>query len=109
MSVASVKHLWENEEVVAVGTPRSFGDYVMREREQQGHSARELAKRVGVRPATITRVESGFIATPSPELVLALIDALGLDVITAVRLIKRYRTLCDRILAAGEEDRGSGE
>lgn len=90
-------------------TPRSFGEYVMHKREEQGYSARELAKRIGVKPATVTRIESGFITTPAPELVLALIDALELDVLTAVRLIKRYRELCDRILTAAEGDRGSSK
>jgi transcriptional regulator with XRE-family HTH domain len=86
---------------------KTFGEYVMREREQRGYSAGQLGKRVGVATATITRIESGFIAVPTPEVLIALVDALELDMITAVMLVEPYRRLYERILTAVEADRGS--
>lgn len=80
--------------------PESFGQYVTMKRQQHGWSARQLAKRLGVAPTTITRLENGSV--PHPEHFIALIDALHLDLITAVHLIAPYKRLYDRIVAAQE-------
>lgn len=51
-----------------------------RERTIGGYSARALARRAQVTPATITRAEAGE-THPSPATVKALADALGIDVV----------------------------
>jgi hypothetical protein len=47
--------------------------------------------------STIKRLEEGFIAVPTPDVLLALVDALELDLITAMRLVGPYRRLYERI------------
>jgi transcriptional regulator with XRE-family HTH domain len=84
-------------------TPKTFGEYVMMAREQQGISAKKLAKRLGKHPTTLGRVESGFIAVPTPDYFMDLVDALNLDIITAVNLLKPYRRIYDSILNATQK------
>ncbi len=84
-----------------MGTPRSFGAYVAMKRQQRGYSMRELAKQVDVAPTTITRIENGSV--PHPDLFLALVDVLDLDVITAVGLVEPYQRLYQRITTAQGE------
>ncbi len=73
-------------------------------REQRGISAKKLAKRLGKHPTTLGRVESGFIAVPTPDYFMDLVDALNLDIITAVNLLKPYRRIYDSILNATQKD-----
>jgi len=80
--------------------PKAFGQYITMAREVKGYSDRELGKRVGAAHTTIGRIENGGI--PKPGLFLSLIDALDLDVITAVTLIEPYRRIYQRIMAALE-------
>ena len=78
--------------------PTSFSQYITTTRERKGYSERHLARLVGVANTTIIRIEQGSI--PQPELLIGLIDALDLDVITAVRLIEPYKRLYERIITA---------
>ncbi|MGW4830490.1 helix-turn-helix domain-containing protein [Amycolatopsis japonica] len=82
--------------------PASFGAYVAQARTERSLSARQLAARMGIATTTVTRVESGEYAVPNPDLFLALVDALGLDLRAAVDLIEPYRNLCTRF--ANEKD-----
>jgi transcriptional regulator with XRE-family HTH domain len=75
----------------------------MMAREEQGISAKKLAKRLGKHPTTLGRVESGFIAVPTPDYFMDLVDALSLDIITAVNLLKPYRRIYDSILNATQK------
>jgi transcriptional regulator with XRE-family HTH domain len=88
-----------------MGTPKTFGEYVMMAREEQGISAKKLAKRLGRHPTTLGRVESGFIAVPTPDYFMDLVDTLNLDIITAVSLLKPYRRIYDSILNATQKGR----
>lgn len=88
-------------------TPKTFGEYVTMAREEQGISAKKLAKRLGRHPTTLGRVESGFIAVPTPDYFMDLVDDLNLDIITAVNLLKPYRRIYDSILNATRKGRSN--
>lgn len=80
--------------------PETFGQYLTQARQQKGYSERGLAKLVGVANSTIVRTKNGSI--PEPDLFLSLIDALDLDVITAVQLVEPYRRIYQRIMTTLE-------
>lgn len=80
--------------------PKSFGAYVKSARQNRGESLRQLETRCGVPNSTISRVEDGIFAVPSADVLIALVDALDLDVITAVKLVPAYRNLYERIVTA---------
>jgi transcriptional regulator with XRE-family HTH domain len=82
--------------------PETFGQYLTAALQQKGYSERHLATLVGVANSTIVRIKKGSI--PEPDLFISIIDALDLDVITAVKLVEPYRRLHDRIIAAAEEE-----
>jgi transcriptional regulator with XRE-family HTH domain len=86
-----------------MGAPRTFGEYVMMEQERQGVSLRQLAKQLGKHAATISRVEDGRIAIPTPDYFMDLVEALNLDIVTAVNLLKPYRRIYDSILNATQK------
>lgn len=73
---------------------RSFGQYVTIAREQRGYSMRQLAARLAVAPSTISRLEDGSRSLPHPDLFLALVNELGLDITVALALIPPYERLC---------------
>lgn len=73
--------------------PLTFGDYIREARVQHDYSAHDLAALTGVSPSTIARIEYNTIATPGPDLVLALIKNLDLDPVAAVGLLEPYRRL----------------
>ena len=78
--------------------PASFGDYLKAARTERGYSARQLAQQIGVNVTQITRYEDGTYLLPPPDLLLTLIDALDLDIHTAVDLLEPYRRLFDRLI-----------
>jgi len=80
--------------------PESFAHYVSTARQTKGYSDRQLGKLIGVAHTTIGRIENG--STPEPALFISLIDALDLDVITAVTLVEPYRRIYQRIMTALE-------
>lgn len=78
----------------------SFGEYVTHARKQHGYSIRQLAKRLGVEPSTISRLETGARLLPQPDRLIALIENLDLDVVTAVSLLEPYQRLTQATLPA---------
>jgi transcriptional regulator with XRE-family HTH domain len=50
------------------------------ERQRAGLTVRHLAEVAGLVPSTVSRLESGLIATPRPEHLQRLARALGIDV-----------------------------
>jgi transcriptional regulator with XRE-family HTH domain len=87
-----------------MGTPASFGQYVTQGRNSTGISAKKLAAQLGVALSTITRIERGSI--PEPDLFISLVNALKLDMTTAVNLIPSYRRLYEQITQ--HQDRSIG-
>lgn len=57
----------------------TLGEYVRAKREAVGMSQRQLAAEAGVSFSNISRLESGFHATPSPELLKSIADVLDVD------------------------------
>jgi transcriptional regulator with XRE-family HTH domain len=86
-----------------MSTPPTFGAYVKQARQQRGDSLRGLEQRCGIHNATIKRVEDGFIAVPTPTILLGLVDALDLNLVTALKLVDSYRALYDRIMDATQK------
>jgi transcriptional regulator with XRE-family HTH domain len=80
--------------------PKTFGEYVTAAREQKGISAKKLAERIGKHTSTLGRVESGFIAVPTPDFFMDLVDALNLDIVTAMNLLEPYRRIYDGVVNA---------
>lgn len=74
-------------------TYQSFGHYVSAAREQHGYSMRQLAARIGVAPSVISRLEDGRPSLPHPDLVVALVDQLGLDMKITLGLLPAYQRL----------------
>lgn len=60
--------------------PRTLGEYVRQAREAAGHSQRQLAKLAGVQHTYLARIENGTLASPQPEYLQRIADALGIDV-----------------------------
>jgi transcriptional regulator with XRE-family HTH domain len=86
-----------------VSAPDSLANYIKSARRERGYSLRDLKRVSGVHNATIQRIEGGFIAVPSPDVLIALVDALDLDLITALKLIPAYRNMLKRIVSAIRE------
>jgi transcriptional regulator with XRE-family HTH domain len=59
---------------------QQLGSLIKRERERAGMTVRQLADAAGLVPSTVSRLETGFIATPRPEHLQKLAGALGIDV-----------------------------
>jgi transcriptional regulator with XRE-family HTH domain len=76
---------------------RSFGHYVSLAREQRGYSMRQLATRIGVAPSVISRLEGGRPSLPHPDLVVALVKQLGLDMRITLGLLPGYQRLCNQV------------
>jgi transcriptional regulator with XRE-family HTH domain len=57
----------------------TLGEYVRRKREAVSMSQRQLAAEAGVSFSNISRLESGFHASPSPELLKNIADVLDVD------------------------------
>jgi transcriptional regulator with XRE-family HTH domain len=88
----------KGEKSMSTTRPLTFGDYVKEARERHDYSAHDLAALIGVAPSTIARIEYNTITTPGPERVLALIENLDLDPVTAVELLEPYRRLTQESL-----------
>jgi transcriptional regulator with XRE-family HTH domain len=93
-----LRYYSSREKIMDTAQPLDFGSYVKQAREQRGHSVRHLAALMRVAPSTIGRIERNTLATPGPDLVLALIKELGLDSGAAIRLLGPYRRLTQEIL-----------
>lgn len=69
------------------GCVEGFGNLLATFRQQSGLSQNALARRAGVNPGTVNRLESGQRAPTNRDLVLLLADALGLDATERDRLL----------------------
>jgi transcriptional regulator with XRE-family HTH domain len=58
---------------------RSLGECIRQARLGQRLSGAQLARRAGVHPSNISRIESGETASPTPELLRRIARALDLD------------------------------
>jgi len=90
------QRLWDDETMGGkpeAMEPQSLGQYATCARQQHGYSIRQLATRLGVAPSTISRLEDGSRPLPHPDLFIALIDALDLDITTALKLAAPYGRL----------------
>jgi transcriptional regulator with XRE-family HTH domain len=57
-----------------------LGSLLKSERERAGLTVRQLADAAGLVPSTVSRLETGFIATPRPDHLQKLARALDIDV-----------------------------
>ena len=81
-------HFWNKRYKIKINrrdksVPRDLqqlGGLLKRERERAGMTVRQLADAAGLVPSTVSRLETGFIATPRPEHLQRLARALGIDV-----------------------------
>lgn len=82
-----------------------FGTTLRLLRVDSGLSVRELARRVGVSSAYLSRVEHGYDAAPTPDRLLAVADALGLPRAALLELARQAGPAVDgylrRVPAAG--------
>lgn len=63
---------------------RHFGEYIRQARETllletKGYSLRQVAARIGIEPAYLSKIERGVFAPPSEEVIVKLADILGED------------------------------
>jgi transcriptional regulator with XRE-family HTH domain len=63
---------------------QQFGDYIRRTRERlyetdKGFSLRQVASRVGIEPAYLSKIERGVFPPPSEEVIVNLANILGED------------------------------
>ncbi len=56
-----------------------LGTLIKQARMKQAMSARELSRRAGVTDSNIIRIEQGQIASPRPDMLKAIADALDID------------------------------
>jgi transcriptional regulator with XRE-family HTH domain len=101
---------------------QQLGSLLKRERERAGMTVRQLADAAGLVPSTVSRLETGFIATPRPEHLQRLAHALGIDVeelyvaagylnegaLPELKPYLRAKYGLTRILRASLVDHGSG-
>lgn len=86
---------------------RSFGDYLSAARQERGLSIREVARRIGVEPSAVSRLEDGTRGTlPRPELFLGLVRELGLHWATALEHVPPYARLWRDITALAVAEHG---
>jgi transcriptional regulator with XRE-family HTH domain len=58
---------------------RQLGKLIARARERKGWSIRQVAREIGADPAWILKVERGDYASPAPELLARVAEALDID------------------------------
>lgn len=58
---------------------RTLGERIRERREELGMTQAQLAERIGVKEATISRYESGDITNPPQERIAKMLDALKID------------------------------
>lgn len=59
---------------------KPLNELLKRERERARLTVRQLAEAAALVPSTVSRLETGFIATPRPDHLQKLAQALGIDV-----------------------------
>lgn len=60
--------------------PHALSIILRRERQRAHMTVRQLAENAGVAPSSVSRIESGSIALPTPDLLQRLARALRIDV-----------------------------
>ena len=65
---------------------QQLGTLVAKYRKTQGRSAREVAREAGIDIATMTRLEQGHYASPSPHTLRGLSSALGIPLLELFRV-----------------------
>lgn len=84
-----------------------FGEYLRAAREERGYTIRELARRIGVEPSAVSRLEDGTRGTlPHPDLFLGLVRELGLRWATALDYVPPYARLWREITALALDEHG---
>jgi transcriptional regulator with XRE-family HTH domain len=58
---------------------KQLGQYLRAQREARGLGSRELARLAGIPDSTIVRIEQGLIASPRPDKLARIAQALGLS------------------------------
>lgn len=62
-----------------------LGDLVAQHRKSQGRSARDVARRAGIDIHTMTKLEQGYYASPSPITLRGVSTALGIPLLDLFR------------------------
>ena len=76
-----------------------FGTTVRSAREETGYGLRELAHRIGISPAYLSRIETSSIEwTPSEDLIRSLASVLNHDADELMRLAGRLPTDIQRYI-----------
>jgi len=57
-----------------------LGSFVRAQRQAQGWSGQALAQRAGIDNGSLSRIENGEVTQPSPRMLLAIAQALEIDV-----------------------------
>jgi transcriptional regulator with XRE-family HTH domain len=81
-------HLWNNQRKLLISrrdkrvtsSLQQLGRLLKSERERAGVTVRQLADAAGMVASTVSRLETGFIASPKPDHLQRLAQALGIDV-----------------------------
>ena len=60
--------------------PHALSTILRRERQRAHMTVRQLADSASVAPSSVSRIESGLVALPAPDLLQRLARALGIDV-----------------------------
>ncbi len=85
----------------------SLGAYLSAARRERGYSIRELARRIGVEPSAVSRLEDGTRGTlPHPDLFLGLVRELGLHWATALAHVPPYAHLWRDITTLALDEHG---
>ncbi len=88
-------------------SPPPFGAYLSAARQERGYSIREVARRIGVEPSVVSRLEDGKRGTlPHPDLFTGLVRELGLNWATALHYVPPYERLWNTITSLAFEEYG---
>ncbi|MCO1579159.1 helix-turn-helix domain-containing protein [Crossiella sp. SN42] len=79
--------------------PASFGELITTARTTKKLTQRALAEQLDISHTTVARIENGTTPTPTPEVLIGLIEVLEVDVRTAFELLPPYRRLLDALEA----------
>ncbi|MCO1577786.1 helix-turn-helix domain-containing protein [Crossiella sp. SN42] len=79
----------------ATPAPNSFGELITAARTTKKISQRALADQLDISHTTVARIENGTTPTPTPEVLIGLIEVLAVDVRTAFELLPPYQRLAE--------------
>lgn len=81
----------------------TFGKELRAERQRQGISLRELARRVEISPTYLSHIEIDHVPPPSPDIVCRLANALGADSEVLLARAGRWDERATRALSSRSE------